>query len=194
MFPGHVIVHGVLLVTVTVKEQLATALFDPSVAVQSTTVVPTENLEPDGGLQAIVTPEQLFAVGGGYVTTAPGSGFGFPSSGTTTLGGHVRVHGAAGLTVTLKEQLASVLFDPSFPEQLTVVVPTGKLEPDDGVQVIVRLGQPLGVGNGYVTVAAPEPGGFSTAKTSSVQLRRQTRLLTVTVKRQESGLPELLVV
>jgi hypothetical protein len=61
--------------------------------------------------------------------------------------GQVIVHGAAGLTVTVKLQLASVLFDPSFPEQLTVVVPVEKLEPDGGVQVMVKLGQPLGVGN-----------------------------------------------
>jgi hypothetical protein len=59
--------------------------------------------------------------------------------------GQLRVQGAAGLTVTEKLQVASVTFDPFFPEQLTVVVPIGKLEPDDGVQVTVRLGQPFGV-------------------------------------------------
>lgn len=104
------------------------------------------------------------------------------------------MQGAAGLTVTEKLQLARVLFEASFPEQLTVVEPTGKLEPDGGVQVMVRLGQPLGVGDPKVTTAAFEPVGFSTAKTSSIQLRRQTRLFTVTVKLQESGLPELFVV
>ena len=39
-------------------------------------------------------------------------------------------------TVTVKLQLA-VLFDASVAEQLTVVVPIGKLDPDGGVHVTV---------------------------------------------------------
>jgi len=39
-------------------------------------------------------------------------------------------------TVTVKLQLA-VLFDASVAEQLTVVVPIGKLDPDGGVQLTV---------------------------------------------------------
>jgi len=60
-----VIVHGLLLTTVTVNEQLATALPDPLFAVQETTVVPVGNLVPDTGLQVTVTPEQLLVVGAG---------------------------------------------------------------------------------------------------------------------------------
>jgi hypothetical protein len=192
-FAGQVITHGVLLLTVTVNEQLATFWPDPFVALQVTAVVPSGNLDPDGGLQAIVTPEQFWVVGAGYVTTAPRYGLVFPSSVTTTLAEQVSVQGAAE-TVTTKLQLARTTFDPSFPAQFTVVEPTGKLEPDGGVQVTVRLGQPLGVGDEYVTVAEPEPGGFSEAKTSSGQIIMQTWLLTVTVKLQDSRVPELLVV
>ena len=42
------------LVTVTVKLQ-ETVLFDESVAVQLTVVVPTRNVDPDGGLQTVFT-------------------------------------------------------------------------------------------------------------------------------------------
>ena len=44
--------------TVTVKLQVA-VLFDVSVAVQVTVVVPTAKQDPDGGLQPTVTPGQL---------------------------------------------------------------------------------------------------------------------------------------
>lgn len=63
------------------------------------------------------------------------------------LAGQVSVQGAAGLTVTANVQLPTVLFEPSFARQLTVVVPNGKLEPDGGLQVMVTLGQPLGAGD-----------------------------------------------
>lgn len=58
------------------------------------------------------------------------------------------------LTVTVNEQL-DILFDESFTEQVTVVVPTGKVDPEAGEQVgMPRPGQlSLTVGAGYVTVA-----------------------------------------
>jgi hypothetical protein len=46
------------LYTATAKLQVA-VLFDPSVAVHVTVVVPTGNMAPDGGLQITVTVEQL---------------------------------------------------------------------------------------------------------------------------------------
>jgi len=102
-------------------------------------------------------------------------------------------HGAAGETTTLKVQVAKVLFDASFAEQFTAVVPTGKLEPEGGVQVLVLLGQPLEVGDPNVTTAAFEPAGLSVANTSSGQRRTQTRLFTCTVKLHVSVLLELFV-
>ena len=55
--------------TVTVKLQVA-VLFDVSVAVQVTVVVPTVKQNPDGGLQAAVTPGQLSLAVGAKVATA----------------------------------------------------------------------------------------------------------------------------
>jgi hypothetical protein len=108
----------------------------------------------------------------------------------------VIVHVEAALTLTVKLQLATVLFDPSLAEQVTGVVPTVNTEPDGGLHVTVTLVQPLGVGVAKLTLACPEPAGFSTAKTSSGQRRTQTRLLTVTVKLhvRVRGGAELLVV
>jgi hypothetical protein len=48
--------------------------------------------------------------------------------------GQVMVGGCVSLIVTVNEQLA-LLFDESTTLQVTVVVPTGKLEPDAGEQV-----------------------------------------------------------
>ena len=58
MFAGQVIVGFALSLTVTVKLQIA-VLPDASFAVQVTVVVPFGKVEPDGGLQLPVTPEQL---------------------------------------------------------------------------------------------------------------------------------------
>ena len=58
MFVGQVISGGVVSRTVTVKLQLL-ALPEPSVAVQVTVVMPRGRHEPEGGLQAAVTPGQL---------------------------------------------------------------------------------------------------------------------------------------
>ena len=54
--------------------------------------------------------------------------------------GHVMVGFSVSVTVTVKLQLA-VLPEASVAVQLTVVVPTGKVEPDAGVQDTVTPGQ-----------------------------------------------------
>jgi hypothetical protein len=81
--------------------------------------------------------------------------------------------GTAGLTVTPNEQLARTLFELSLPLQFTVVLPSGKVDPEGGVQVIVRPEQPLAVADEYVTTAVCD-AGFSVAKTSSGQRRMHT--------------------
>jgi hypothetical protein len=105
-------------------------------------------------------------------------------------------------TTTLNEQLP-VLPDRSLAEQLTVVVPTAKLDPDGGVQVTARAPSQASLADvEKVTVAEPEPGGLSTAVTGEVgQLRTGAWLsLTVTVKLHEllllevSDAPQLTVV
>ena len=57
------------------------------------------------------------------------------------LAGHVMLQAGRLLTVTVKLQVATTTSDVSFPLQITEVSPTGKLEPEGGLQVIVRLGQ-----------------------------------------------------
>lgn len=71
MLAGQVIVGGCVSRTVTVKEQLA-ELFEASLTVHVTVVVPTGNDDPDAGEQlGVPTPGQLsLTAGGGYVTTA----------------------------------------------------------------------------------------------------------------------------
>ena len=58
----------------------------------------------------------------------------------------------------MKVQGADMLFEASVALQLTVVVPTGKLLPEAGVQVTVAFGQlSVTVGLVKVTVAAQVP-------------------------------------
>ena len=56
-FPGQVMAHCVL--TVTVKVQGADVFPAASVAWQETVVVPTVKFDPDGGVQVTVCPGQL---------------------------------------------------------------------------------------------------------------------------------------
>jgi hypothetical protein len=107
-----------------------------SVAVQVTEVVPTGRQEPDGGTQATVTPGQLsLPVGVANVTTLHG-----PLAIAKTLVGHVIVGGCVSFTVTVN------VHEPPVAEHETVVVPTGKNDPEAGEQVTVP--QPSLVGGG----------------------------------------------
>jgi hypothetical protein len=122
--------------TVTVKLHVA-VLPDASVAVQVTVVAPTGKHEPDGGVQTTTTPGQLsLAVGGGNMTIKHA---GAPDAHTfwgvtaVTLAGHVITGGWVSLTVTVNVQLAE-LPTASMTVQVTVVVPTGKNDPEAGEQ------------------------------------------------------------
>ena len=115
--------------TVTVKVQVA-VLPDASVAVQVTVVVPTGKQDPDGGLQRTVTPGQLSLAVVVKVTATHGSLT--VAVLAVMLAGQVIVGGWVSLTLTVKAQLG-----PAVVVQVTVVVPTGKNEPDAGEQVTV---------------------------------------------------------
>ncbi len=105
-----------------------------SVAVQVTVVVPTGNVEPEGGLHDVVTPGQLsVATGGGYVTTVLVAMGHLAAAAAKTLAGHVMVGGCVSLTVTVNVQLAELL-EESLTVQVTVVVPLGKKVPEAGEQ------------------------------------------------------------
>jgi hypothetical protein len=125
-----------LSLTVTVNEHVG-----PTVDVQVTVVTPFANVLPDAGAQVTV-PQEPDTVGGEYVTTAvqtPGAVF------VTMFAGHVSEH--SGFTVTRKVH-AFVFIDESVAVQVTVVVPTAKLEPDGGTQLAVGAGGQLSVGVG----------------------------------------------
>jgi hypothetical protein len=121
--------------TVTVKLH-AVLLFEVSVAVQVTLVVPTWKTEPEAGLQATETPGQLSVAVAEKVATAPAGQVGS----NVMLAGHVMAGGCASLTVTVNWQLA-VLCDASVAVHVTVVVPFGNVEPDGGTQLDVTPGQ-----------------------------------------------------
>ncbi|MEK6322237.1 MAG: hypothetical protein AABN33_11190 [Acidobacteriota bacterium] len=87
--------------TVTVKLHCA-VLFDVSVAVHVTVVVPKAKIEPEAGLQTTVTPGQLSLAVAAKVATAPAGQVGS----FTMLAGHVMAGGCASLTVTVNWQLA----------------------------------------------------------------------------------------
>ena len=59
---------------------------------------------------------------------------------TVILAGQTIEHVEEALTVTVKLQVATITLDEFSPLQITVLTPTGKLEPDGGLHVIVRLG------------------------------------------------------
>jgi hypothetical protein len=133
MFDGHVIVHGT---RVMVKVQFA-VFPEASVAVQVTVVVPTGNVEPLGGEHAAVAPGQLsVGVGVVYVT---GAGE-LPNM--LILAGQVMLGGCVSVTVTVNMQLG-----PAEAVQVTVVVPTVKVDPEAGAHVTVPH-VPVVVGGG----------------------------------------------
>src|SRR4030095_9138111 len=125
--------------TETVNVQVA-VFPEASVAVQVTVVTPTGKQLPDGGLQTTTTPGQLSLAGVVELTTTHGS----VATAVTavTFGGQVMVGGWVSLTVTVKVHIG-----PAVVVQVTVVVPTGKNEPDAGLQLTVPQ-SPVVVGAG----------------------------------------------
>jgi len=124
---GQVITGGWVSLTVTVKVQLAIGI------VQVTVVVPFGKNEPDAG-EHVAGGELLeqfpLTVGAGYVTTAP---HWLGSFDLVMFAGHVMVGGCVLFTVTVNVHVA-VLPEESATLQLTVVVPTGKKDPEAGEQ------------------------------------------------------------
>ena len=124
--------------TVTVNEQLAVLPLG-SVAVAFTVVVPTGNVDPDGGVATTLTGVQLSVAVTLKLTTAEHR----PVSLLTVMFvGHVITGGVTSVTVTVNEQLeAETLPEASVAVQLTEVVPTGNADPVAGVQDTVAPGQ-----------------------------------------------------
>ena len=114
------------LYTVTVKPQLA-LLPAGSVAVQLTAVNPNAKQLPDAGVQTTLA-EQLSDALGAKATVLQGSPTVFVTA--VMFPGQEITGGSVSLTVAVNEQLV-----PEVVLQVTVVVPTGKSDPEGGVQV-----------------------------------------------------------
>jgi hypothetical protein len=139
-----------LSVTVIIKLQLA-VLPDPSVAVQFTVVAPLENVAPDGGTQTTVGVENASVASAVKFTTvehAPGSALRVMSAGQLIIGG------SESTTVTLK-LLVRVLPAASVAILLTMVVPSGKDEPDGGLVTTVTAEQSSLASTIKLTTAEP---------------------------------------
>jgi hypothetical protein len=134
MFGGHWMAGGIVPSTVTVKLH---ALLWPlaSVAAQFTVVVPSENNDPDAGVQATVGfASQVSLAVGLKLTGVPST----PAHWTVRFAGQVIIGGVVSTTVTVKLQLL-LLPLASVVVQVTVVVPSGKSEPEAGTQATVGL-------------------------------------------------------
>ena len=147
MFAGHVTVGACVSCTVTVNEH-DPVFAEASVAVHVTVVAPTGKVAPDAGTQTTVAPGQLsVAVGVVKLTTAEHWPAALP---VVMFAGHVTVGACVSVTVTVNEHVPSGLFaETSLAVHVTVVEPTGKVEPDPGTQLTVttpgQLSVPVGV-------------------------------------------------
>ncbi len=130
------IVHAGCTVTVNVQVPVFAAA---SVAVHVTVVTPTGKLDPEAGTQFTVAPGQLSdAVGVVYVTVADPEDGG--DSTTVMFEGQVTVGACASFTVTVNEH-EPVFDDASVAVQVTMVTPTGKVDPVAGTHTTVAPGQ-----------------------------------------------------
>ena len=132
LFEGSSLSSRQTLKAATVKLQVA-VLPDASVAVQVTVVVPTGNGVPEGGTHTTVTPGQLSVATGLAKVPTTDVAIGQLAGATAVTGpGHVMVGGWVSTTVMVKVQDRG---GGPVVVQVTVVVPTGKNEPDAGEQV-----------------------------------------------------------
>jgi hypothetical protein len=129
MLAGTVSAGAVWSVTVTEKLPVALLLW-ASVAVQLTGVVPTVKLEPEAGVQLVATDPSTRS----DAVEANVTGVVAPVASLVMSEGTVTDGAVRSVTVTTKPLLALLRCE-SVAVQLTVVVPTGKPEPEAGVQL-----------------------------------------------------------
>ena len=123
-----------------------------SVAEQLTVVVPGAKVDPEAGVHVTATePSTISLAVALKVTTAPAA----EVAETVILAGNDSVGGVVSTTVTLKLALP-VLPAASVAEQLTVVVPNAKVEPDAGKQLGVIVPSTLSLADAEKLTAAPE--------------------------------------
>ena len=106
---------------------------EASVAVTVTVVIPTGKKLPEAGELVTVTPGQLSVAVGVKETFAPHWPGVLP---TMMFAGQVTIGGCTSFTLTVNVHVA-VLPEASVTVAVTVVMPTGKNDPDAGVEVTV---------------------------------------------------------
>jgi hypothetical protein len=187
---GTVITGGVVSTRFTVTLKLALPVFPwESVAVQVTFVVPTGKLLPDDGPQLTGTgPSRLSLALAEKVTLVPdGSGvFTLKLAGTVTTG----AVWSTRFTVTLK--LALPVFPcESVAVQVTFVVPTGKVLPEDGLQLTGSGPSALSVALAENVTVVPPGDSVSTEKSLGTDTTGGvvSFSVTVTVKEAEPVFP-----
>ena len=127
-----------------------------SVVTTVTVVVPIGKTEPEAGVATVVEPLQLSLPEALNVTTAPH----WPASlQAVMLCGQDATGSSQSLIVTLNEQVA-VRPAASVATTLTVVVPTGKNEPEAGVATTVTPGQLSFAGVLKLTIAPHWPASL----------------------------------
>src|SRR3989442_8811619 len=134
MSPGTVMCGGVVSRTVTANEDEPVFPW-ASLAVQSTRVVPSVNMNPEDGLQVAVTgPSTMSVAPTENGTVAPPD----PVASTTMSRGTVSDGGVVSTTRTVKEAMP-VLPWASVARHTTVVAPNPNVEPEAGEQTGVSL-------------------------------------------------------
>ena len=174
-----------LSVIVTVKLQLA-VLPEPSVAVQTTVTTPVENAAPDGGAQATVGVENVsvaVAVKVTIVEQDPGSAL------CVMLLGQVTTGGVASITVTMKVPVR-VFPTPSVAVLVTIVVPSGNVDPDGGFETTVATEQSSLASTLKFTTAEATPGSLGTLMLAGHTIPGGVSSRTVTVNEQVARLPD----
>lgn len=114
--------------TVTVKLHVA-VLPDASVAVQVTGVMPTRKHEPDLGLHSGNTASHWRLALAAKLTTTHSN---LDAAVVTMFAGQWIVRGGCGGALSV---MVNVQLGPAVVEQMTVVVPGGKNDPEGGLQV-----------------------------------------------------------
>src|SRR3989442_2748793 len=152
MSPGTVMCGGVVSRTVTANEDEPVFPW-ASLAVQSTRVVPSVNLNPEDVLKVAVTgPSTMSVAPTEKGTVAP---HGRVSSAIISAG-TVSAGGVVSMTRTVKDA-TPVLPRASVATHVTVVVPNPNVEPEVGVQTGVSL--PSTRSSAVTAEIPPAPGG-----------------------------------
>ena len=156
-----------------------------SIAEQVTVVVPSGKVEPEAGEQVAATePSTISVAEAEKLATAPEG----PVASRIILAGTVTVGGVVSTTDTLKLALP-VFPDASVAEQLTVVVPRAKVEPEAGEQVAARGPSTRSLAEAVKEMVAPEGPVASTVIFAGSVTEGAVVSCTVTLKPPEALLP-----